>query len=224
MSAMNSSAFLMKRALRNSSDQESTWTSAVIQKLQSVLDLMVMVRLISKKNQQWLLTTMVESSALLPAISTFFMPSYFTNYGVIYVSLVVPAGYSISSCNAIRNSNERIEAMMTEMNDASRYLKFWVVHAAVTLLLAWADPLLAWVPLSTHGTWLVWAYVQLESSTLRMYGWFENEFQKESWEDTVVVRSARRLVSALPSNVKDSAHESEEADGPAAEDKKSKVE
>jgi len=53
-------------------------------------------------------------------------------------------------------------------------------------------------------TWLLWAYVQLESSTRKVYGWFESELGKESLDDSILMKSASRLLAALPSNVKDS--------------------
>lgn len=202
LAAMNSSAFLRKRAFGESRDEGFTFVSAAIQKLHSLLDVFVLVRLISKENQDWLITTIVESSALLPAVTTLFMPSYFTNYGVIYVSLVVPAGYSISSCDAIRSPSQSVETIMPKIDDSSRYLQFWMVHAAVSMLLASFAPLLAWVPLSTHATWLLWAYVQLESSTRKIYeGWFESELGKKSLGDTAVARSTRWILATLPSNV-----------------------
>ena len=201
LGAMHSSAFLAKRALGDSRNEGSTFMSTVIQKLQSFLDLVVLVRLISKETKEWIIVTMVESSALLPAVTTLLMPSYFTKYGVVYVSLVVPAGYSISSCDEIQRSSSKLDSMMPQIDDASRYLQFWMIHAAVSILLASFAPLLAWIPLSTHATWILWAYIQLESSTRKIYGWFESELGKESLEETAVMRSTRRIIAALPSNV-----------------------
>ena len=201
LGAMNSSAFLTKRALGDSRNEGSTFMSTVIQKLQSFLDLVVLVRLISKETKEWIIVTIVESSALLPAVTTLLMPSYFTKYGVVYVSLVVPAGYSISSCDEIQRSSSKLDSMMPQIDDASRYLQFWMIHAAVSILLASFAPLLAWIPLSTHATWILWAYIQLESSTRKIYGWFESELGKESLEETAVMRSTRRIIAALPSNV-----------------------
>ena len=201
LGAMNSSAFLTKRAIGDSRNEGSTFMSTVIQKLQSFLDLVVLVRLISKETKEWIIVTIVESSALLPAVTTLLMPSYFTKYGVVYVSLVVPAGYSISSCDEIQRSSSKLDSMMPQIDDASRYLQFWMIHAAVSILLASFAPLLAWIPLSTHATWILWAYIQLESSTRKIYGWFESELGKESLEETAVMRSTRRIIAALPSNV-----------------------
>ncbi|KAL9180357.1 hypothetical protein ACHAXT_008327 [Thalassiosira profunda] len=216
LSAMNSSAFLSKRALGETSNGGSTLASLVIQKMKSFLDFFVLVRLISKETQEWLITTVVESSALLPAATTLLMPSYFTSYGVIYVSQVVPAGFSISACNAMISGKAKRQLMTPEMADAARYLQFWVVHAAVSLLLGWFAPFLAWVPLSTHATWFLWAYVQLESSTRKIYGWVESEIGQKNLEDTALVRSTRRIIAALPSNVDESS-----ANAPTGE--KSKV-
>ena len=219
LSAMNSSAFLTKRAFGDTRNEGSTFMLGVIQKLQSFLDLFVLVRLIKKETKDWLIVTMVESSALLPALTTLLMPSYFTKYGVIYVSLVVPAGYSISCCNEIqRSSSEMIDNVLV-LEDTSRYLQFWMVHAGITLLLASFAPLLAWIPLSTHATWLLWAYVQLESSTLKFYGLFESELGKKSLDETVVVSTTKRIISALPSNV-DASEKVEQSEG----DDKKKVE
>lgn len=221
LAAMNSSAFLRKRA-GESRGKESTFVTVAIQKMHSMLDLLVLVRLIRKESQDWLITTIVESSALLPAVTTLLMPSYFTNYGVIYVSLIVPAGYSISSCDAIRRSGQSIDTMMPKIDDSSRYLQFWIVHAALSMILASFAPLLAWVPLSTHATWLLWAHVQLESSTRKIYAWFQGELGKKSLCETAVARSTRWVIAALPSNVKDGAKPDKNNDAPEAESEKCK--
>jgi hypothetical protein len=217
LATMNSSAFLMRGGgggggggVRNKG--ESTLVSVAIQKFHSLLDVLVLVRMMSVESKDWLIMTIVESSALLPALTTLLMPSYFTKYGVIYVSLVVPAGYTIASCDAMRGGNagrgggrRDVEgiAMAKKIDDSSRYLKFWIVHAALSMILAYLAPVLSWMPLSTHATWLIWAYVQLRSSTRAIYGWFEGEFGKKSLSDTAVARSARWVMAALPSNVKD---------------------
>ncbi|KAL7437174.1 hypothetical protein ACHAXH_004805 [Discostella pseudostelligera] len=206
LSAMSSTAFITKRAFGESSRNNrgsSTLASVVIQKMQSFLDLFVMVRLIRAETKDWIINTVTEGSALLPAVPTLLMPSYFTQFGVIYVSLIVPAGYSISSCNSKQNPtrNNTIEIMMPKMEDASRYLQFWMVHAAVSALITSFAPILAWIPLSTHVTWLLWAYVQLQSSTRKIMSWFESELGKKSLGETVIVQSIRKIIAALPSDV-----------------------
>ncbi|KAL3816167.1 hypothetical protein ACHAXA_005503 [Cyclostephanos tholiformis] len=222
LATINSSAFLKKGAIGDCHGKESTFVSMAIQKFHSILDLFVLVRLISKESQDWLITTIVESSALLPALTTLFMPSYFTNYGVIYVSLVVPAGYTISSCDAIQITSQSVETTLLKINDSARYLQFWIVHAAVSMILASFGPILAWIPLSTHATWLLWAYVQLQSSTIKIYGWFEGELTKKSLSETAVARSTRWIIAVLPSNVKGDAEPHEAVDTPKLEGEKSK--
>jgi hypothetical protein len=203
LSAMGSTAFLAKRALGESRNGGSTLASVVIQKMQSFLDLFVMVRLMSAETKDWIVNAIAEGSAFLPAVPTLLMPSYFTQYGVIYISLIVPAGYSISSCDEIQSPttwNSNIDSMMSRMEDATRCLQFWMVHAAVSALIISFAPILAWIPLSTHATWLLWAYVQLRSSTRRIISWFDSEREK-SLGDTAVVRSLRKFMAVLPSNV-----------------------
>ena len=110
---------------------------------------------------------------------------------------------------------------MQKIDDASRYLQFWIVHSFLSFILGTLSPLLAWVPLSTHATWFIWAYVQMESPTRTLYSLLENELcavglisfhgEKEvagsiklgrkSLEDTAVVRSVKRIIAALPSDV-----------------------
>lgn len=210
ISAMNSSAFVAKTI---SDKTDSSFFSGLVRKLQSLLDLAVMVRLISESTKNAIVTIIVESSALLPAAVTLFMPSYFTSFGVIYVSLVVPAGYSIHSYNAITRTTLNLDNLVLKMEESSRYLQFWVVSAAFSALLGCFAPLLAWIPLSTHATWLVWAYIQMESSTRKVYSLIEKELvvfgllrsygeiANSSVDDTIVVRSAKKIIAALPSNV-----------------------
>ncbi len=202
LSAMSSSAFLANSALGETRNRGSTLASVIIHKMQSILDLFVMVRLMSAEMKDWIVYTISEGSAFLPAVPTLLMPSYFTQYGVIYVSLIVPAGYSISSCEAIQSPTRNIVFMTSRMDDATRYLEFWLIHAAVSALITSFDPILAWIPLSTHATWLLWAYVQLQSSTRKIMSWFESERTK-SFGETVVAQSLNKFIAMLPSNIQE---------------------
>ena len=209
LAAMDSSAFLAKKALGGGakSEDSSSLLSWVLQKLSSTLDLLVLVRFISKGSRDWIVTTLAESSALLPAATTLLMPGYFTKFGVIYVSLIVPAGYSTAACDAARECGGARRTRATTLpclDEASRYLQFWLVHAALSLLLRSCAGLLAWLPFSAHLTWLLWAYVQLDSTTRRLYVGFVRELERENLEDSVLWRSGRSLLAALPSNVSDS--------------------
>ena len=221
--AMNSTAFL--KSSSNDDSRASTFFANVLKKFSTLLEVLVWSRFISASFKEWLVTTIIESSALAPAFTTLLMPSYFTSFGVIYVSLVVPAGYSADSARSILRPTSKLAVLTPKMDEASRYLKFWVVHAVLTLLLGAFAPFLAWIPLSTHVTWLLWAYVQLKSTTLGIFTFFESELGHSRIEDTVVARSTRRLLSALPSGVGNSTTASDkpdESDGAdrAAESKK----
>ncbi|KAL7478992.1 hypothetical protein ACHAW6_004744 [Cyclotella cf. meneghiniana] len=207
MSAMNSSAFISNKV------EGSTFGAKAIQFLRSLLDFLVMTRALREKTRDFIMLTIVESSALLPAAVTMFMPSYFTSYGVIYVSLIVPCGYSIKACNAVAKTTSSLETMVCKIEDISRYLQFWVVSAAITTILCWFEPVLAWVPLSTHAIWLLWSFVQMNYPTRKVYSLIEEELivfglleshGKDSdikkLNDTFLFQSARRIIAALPSN------------------------
>ncbi|EJK56508.1 hypothetical protein THAOC_23592 [Thalassiosira oceanica] len=199
--AMNSTAFL--KSASNDDSKASTFFADVLKKFSTLLELLVWSRLMSSSFKEWLVTTIIESSALAPAFTTLLMPSYFTSFGVIYVSLVVPAGYSADSTRSILFPTSKLGVITPKVDEASRYLKFWVVHAVLSLLLRAFAPLLAWIPLSTHAVWLLWAYVQLKSTTLGIFTFLESELSHSRIEDTVVARSTKRLLSALPSGVAD---------------------
>jgi len=215
ISAMNSSAFLTKtESFSGSNNDNNSYFAIGIRKFRSILDLAVMLRLCSKNAQDWIISTVVESSSLVPAAVTLVMPSYFTSYGVIYVSLIVPAGYSSRSCAAITRQKTSAELDSLPLDDSRRYLQFWVVHAMISVFLDFISPLLSWVPFSTHMTWLLWAYVQLEHPTRKLHSFLEKELAllglvsskdnqnaSETLEDSAVVRSFRKIMSALPSNV-----------------------
>ena len=56
------------------------------------------------------------------------------------------------------------------------------------------------VPFSTHVIWLLWAFLQLETSTRRIYGWFESEVEKPL-DQTQTLQTVKRVIAALPTNV-----------------------
>ena len=207
-STMKSSAFLSGRL------EGSTYGVRAIQFMQSILSALVLVRILSEKRKDLIIQTILESAALLPAAITLLMPGYLTSYGVIYVSLVVPAGYSIEAINNAVKTPSSLDDLISMMRDVSRYLQFWVVSAPISTIFNWFEPVLAWIPLSTHFTWIIWALVQMKSPTSRIYNLIEGElvvfgilqsFDRDSGKkvlnDTMVFRIAHRIVAALPSNL-----------------------
>lgn len=192
-SAMNTSDTLANKA------GSQGYLSRVVETLDGFLYGLKFARLISQETKQKIITSVTELSALLPAAITLFIPG-FSRYGVIYVSLVVPAAYSIKSCDEIDKpvSNNNAQTMESSVNDASRFLRFWMIHALVTWILDSFAPILAWVPFSAHMTWLVWAFLLLETSTRKIYGWFESEVDSNGEQTMKLVN---RGIAALPSNV-----------------------
>lgn len=190
-SAMSSSASLTNKATGSHLGNGSI-LSWLVGKLDFPLTILVLARAISQETKQKVMATVTELSDLLPAAVTLFVPGC-SSYGVIYVSLVVPATYSIKSCDEIDKKSSNVELMESKVNDASRFLRFWMIHALVTWILDSFAHILAWVPLSTHAIWFLWAFLQLETSTRRFYGWFESEVETQS--------TVKRVIAALPSSV-----------------------
>jgi len=199
-SAMRSSASLSNKAAGSHLGNDS-YLSWFVGKLDFLLTIFVLGRAISQETKQKIVTSVIELSDLLPAAITLFVPG-FSSYGVIYVSLLIPAAYSIKSCDEIEMAKKcsNVETMESKVNDASRFLRFWVIHAFVTWILDSFSPILVWVPFSTHVIWLLWAFLQLQTSTRKIYGWLESEVEKP-FDQTQTIQSVKRVIAALPSNV-----------------------
>ena len=207
-SAMKSSAFLSGKV------EGSSYGVKAIQFLQSLLGALVFTRVLSESWKDVIIQTILESTALLPAAITLLMPGYFTSYGVIYVSLVVPAGYSIEVISQAGKSTISPDAILSSMDDVSRYLQFWVVSVPTSTVLYWFEPVLAWIPLSTHATWLLWAFIQMKSPTRKIYTLMEDELivfgilkshgkdesVNKDLNETILFRSVSRIIAALPSS------------------------
>lgn len=206
-SALKSSSFLSGKV------EGSSYGVKAIQFLQSLLNALVFMRALKQDWKDFIIQTILDSTALLPAAITLLMPGYFTSYGVIYVSLFVPAGYAIEAINNVMKPALSLDSLISAMEDVSRYLQFWVVSSPVSTLLCWFEPVLAWVPLSTHATWILWAFIQIKSPTHRIYNLIESElmvfgilqsYNKEvsqNVNETLLLRSIGRIIAALPSNV-----------------------
>ena len=126
-----------------------------------VLEVTVFTRMISPETRDWILAAIADGAALLPAAITLAMPGYFTQFGVLYVSNVVPAASS-----SVASDSEDSASM-------ARYLRYWVIHTLLSCLLESFRPVLAWVPLSTHATWILWAYLQFEPVTTKLFALIE---------------------------------------------------
>mmetsp|Transcript_370 Transcript_370/g.550 ORF Transcript_370/g.550 Transcript_370/m.550 type:complete len:592 (-) Transcript_370:59-1834(-) len=215
-SAMSSSASLTNKAA-GSHLGNGSMLSWCIGKLDFPLSILVLGRAISQETKQKVITTVTELSDLIPAAITLFVPGC-SSYGVIYVSLVAPAFLSIKSCDEINKKSSNVATMESKVNEASRFLRFWMIHALVTWVLDSFAPILAWVPFSTHVIWLLWAFLQLETTTRRIYGWFESEVEKPL-DQTQTMQSVKRVIAALPSSV-DSQKDTSSNEGQVEKSKK----
>jgi len=143
----------------------------------SILDVLVWSKIISIQRKSQIIAVLMECMDLIPALSTLFMPSYFTSFGVIYVRLVVPGAKSAQALNALKRCSDGDGTKLKRDLTASvvRYLRYWVIHFILLMILTSFSPILDWIPLVTHMKWIMWAYVHLESSTLRLYSIFSRD-------------------------------------------------
>lgn len=189
----------------------------VISGFRSLLDVLVWSKIISDKKKSHVIAIMIECVDLIPALATLFMPSYFTSYGVIYVRLVVPGAKSAHALNALQRCSDSDAKNLKHDSIAAvvRFLRYWVIHCILLIVLTSFSPILNWIPLATHMKWILWAYVHLESSTLHLYGIFSRDLEafgllnqhtsngidndELDINDTVVARVFQSICNRLPS-------------------------
>ena len=188
---MNSSSFLTNRAA-GSHLGGGTVLSWCMGKLDSLLNVLVLLRTITQETKENIVRIILELSDLLPSLVFMLLPlPGCSTFGVISASLIVPVAHSIKSCNEIEKRTKG-ESAESKVEGGSRFLRFWVLHAAFSWILSSFQHILAWIPFSTHATWLLWAMLLLETTTRRIYGWFE---------DGKVIEFVEKLIATLPSNV-----------------------
>jgi len=166
----------------NSNDDNGNHsTKSIVMKavsgFRSILDILVWSKIISDRTKCQIIAVLMECLDLMPALSTLFMPSYFTSFGVVYVRLVVPGAKSAQALNALKRCSDGDDKKLKQDLTASvvRYLRYWVIHFILLMCLTSFSPILDWIPLVTHMTWIMWAYVHLESSTLHLYSIFSRD-------------------------------------------------
>ena len=213
---VSSSSHLLEHSGDDGGESKQSFVRRGVNMCKGFLDAMVWTKMISEKTKSQIISVLVECSDLLPAFVTLFMPSYFTSYGIIYVQLIVPSATSASSYNALKGVKTNTE-LVRIMAAAVRYLQYWVIQGIIAWILSAFSPVLAWVPLSTHMIWIVWAYTQLEGTTVYLYNVIEWDLvafgllkahahgQDPSMDvnDTVTMKVfnsiAKRVPSGLPS-------------------------
>jgi hypothetical protein len=169
---LSSSSRLLQHGSTVSTNGPQTLLMRAVALCRSFLDAMVWTKMISANTKDRIITILVECSDLLPASVTLFMPAYFTSYGIVFVSLLVPSGKSAIAYNSLKGTKTNTETVKI-MESTLRYLQYWVVQSIISWILSAFSPILAWVPLSTHMALLVWAYAQLEGTTISLYNILE---------------------------------------------------
>jgi len=228
VSLVSSSSHLLQQSDGSESNKDGpqSFVSRGVAWCRSLLDVMVWTKMISEKTKGRIISTLVEWTDLLPAMVTLFTPSYFTNYGIIFVQLIVPSANS-SQCHeslkGVKTNTETVKIMSVGL----RYLKYWIIEGLLSWILSAFAPFLAWVPLSTHAILLMWAYAQNESIIHRLYNALEWDLiafgllkvhphqEGVDFNDTVTMTVINSIAKRVPSNLSQSSQTSlvESVDG-----------
>ena len=142
-SAIHTSAVLTNKA--TGSQGNGSYLSWMVGMLEFPLNILARSRAISQDTKQKIITMLLWSYLLFYQLLQCCLSR---SYGVIYVSLVVPAAYSIKCCDEIDRTCTNVQTMESNVNVASRLLRFRMIHAFVTWILDSFAPILAWIPLS----------------------------------------------------------------------------
>jgi len=201
----------------------------VMAKLISFLDLAIMVRIISSKTKDLILLLISESVLMLPAALTLGMPSYFTQFGCLYVGALLSASAS-AHCIKIWDE-DRVRGTLSAETDVKariRYLKYWIVYMITIIVLERTKNVLRWVPFSTHVTLLILMWFQLSPETFGGSNWIYNLVEMElvgfgvlertssgfvvtgdnyNVEQTLTIRLMKRIGDAIPRGSMDDVNE-----------------
>lgn len=192
----------------------ATW-SVLVDKIGRVLDVIVLLKILSDVGKEQITGFLCASGPLLPPAVTLLLPRFITEYGVLYVRSVVPIAKSIQATNNLKKQSVILETMLSPMMEC---LQYWVLHVMVLMTLGWVDPILWWIPLSIHATFLLWCYLQCPSTISSWYEIFTEElqtlgllprydgrqFEMVDMRNARTVQVLRTLASSLPSATDDS--------------------
>jgi len=179
------------------SNAASSISSAIQSKIHALFDIAIFFKLLSKETKDILFTVVYDSKLLFPGFITLFMPSYFTQYGCIYIRSIVPCINTIESCETSKS--------------IPRWLKYWVVQAFIPFLLS----TIIKIPFKTHFSLLVWIYLNLPFEKYVgasfVYELLEYEFvcvgllpsekRDLGFDRTITFRSVAWVLARLPSSV-----------------------
>jgi len=169
------------------------------QKLDALLSLVVLVKLIKPSTKEVFVRLCKEGNNYVPCAMTLFMPGFFTYLGGIYASLIVASGYTIQVLNKLKRENKMkaFERNKRQQNPPLfeldscivQHLRYYIVLHFLhrTLVTAFWDraivatPLfrfvLYWIPFQSHlgVLFLLWLQVPLFNGSESIYHALESE-------------------------------------------------
>ena len=151
---------------------KDTWDKFVVSKSKSIIELLVMIKVVSEPFKDWVVHMLEEGRSLvLPSISLL-MPGFITQFGLVYVQYLLPSAKSL-----IFHRPEQGQGNAASSNDERRllYLKYWVMHSLWSACLSYFDSLLWWIPFSTHVIYLTWCHLSFPNTIQAYYKVLESE-------------------------------------------------
>ncbi len=185
---------------------KKTWTSLIHSKVQRVLEVFVMLKMLSDHRKDWLLHILDEGRTLLLPSLSLFMPSFITQFGVAYVQFIVPSAKSTRALIAAKQ--RRTQGSVKNEDVELLYLQYWIIHCLVSGLLGYFSVIIWWIPFSTHATFLVWCHLSFPKSITQSYHVLETELvafgllpgkSELQLHETKTVKVIQAVCSRLPS-------------------------
>ena len=200
MSRHVSSILIEFQAVVSESVSAQSWETYVVSKADKIMDLLVMLRIISKDTKDMLKHVLVESRSLVLPSITLFMPGFVTQFGVTYVQYIVPSAKSSIATSAASDLSKVF------------YLQYWVLHCGIAAVLQWLSGLLWWIPFSTHAIYLLWCHLSFLPTVDKWYAIVEEELiafglvrrpdnlvVPDTLQETKTVRFFSNIFARLPS-------------------------
>ena len=172
----------------------------MVEFIKKPLDVAAFMKMLSEERSEAIVDHLTNFRPMVVPAITLLMPGFITQYGVLFVQFVVPQSHSFEALTPKLRHNRNKERIL--------YLKFWVLHAFVSILIGWAHTLFWIVPLKTHMTFIAWCVLVMPRVIRTIYDEFDQELQAFhllppvadglSVENTYTARSLSIIYNALP--------------------------
>jgi hypothetical protein len=208
----------------------SFWERHVVGKVTALLDALVMIRFVKRATADWCWHVVHSMRHTAVPSITLLMPGMVTNYGVLYVQYAVPLSVAAAASTITTTTTmTNVVARHKKTNDTNTnqkqqqqqqlLLQYWVLHALTQGILEQCSSILWWIPLSTHFTFVLWCYWNLDVSVRQWYPAVQQELQAfgllpgemvQTWESTRTSRIFNMVLARLPSAA---ANDTDDTDG-----------